>query len=95
MLAKDETFGWMLTKSSSLGMGFVFSHDGALFQQARDFVAAGTGQVEEDAQQICALVPHGQPLCRRRGGELPACGSASHLPISQPNVMKKIPVKAA
>lgn len=85
----------MLTKSSSLGVGFVFSHDGALFQQARDFVAAGTGQVEEDAQQICALVPQGQPLCPRRGGELPACGSASHLPISQPSVMKKISVKAA
>lgn len=58
-------------------------------------LAAGTGQVEEDAQQICALVPQGQPLCPRRGGELPACGSASHLPISQPSVMKKISVKAA
>lgn len=74
---------------------YMFSHDGALFQQARDFLAAGTGQVEEDAQQICALVPQGQPLCPRRGEELPACGSASHLPISQPSVMKKISVKAA
>lgn len=69
----------MLAKSSRLRMSFVFKCDGALFQQAWDLWALAVC-TRQTLEGFCFPLPHGQSLCSRRGGELPAHISASRLP---------------